>query len=248
MNLEAISKEITESNIQSLESQMLKHDQVECPVIHRFGPGTYMREVSMPAGAMVVGHYQNLEHTNIFLQGSMTLLMDGIVSEISAPMIFVAKPGRKIAKIHTDCVWINVYPNVENEQDIESLEAKFLTKSDTFKISEETKNALLIGTKDMVVADEPIAQLPFGASKIKTTRIGLFATANISENEEIGPVIIDGKMTKIGVSIKQSDSPNSKLVYNDYGNAKLVAIKKIFGCCGGFDGNEITIGGLKWQE
>jgi len=36
------------NNVDMLESKMLKHEQVQCNVIHRFGPGTYIREVHLP--------------------------------------------------------------------------------------------------------------------------------------------------------------------------------------------------------
>jgi len=284
MELVKNDTQLAETKAQELEQAMLKMNQVDCPVIHRFGPGTYMREVHMPTGAMVVGHHQNLEHTNIFLKGSMTLLCDGQVSEIQAPMIFASKPGRKIAQIHDDCVWINVYPNIENEQDVEKLEAKFLTKSDTFMLSEETRNALLLGNRkhdntDFFDAltemglDKDIFQgvghtigLPFDGFKIKVSKSrihgkGIFATAEIQSGEIIGPALIKSQITVLKKYSNHSRYPNAKFIIGKDRNIDLIATERIFGCRGGFDGDEITvdyreafkldqeiIGGLKWQE
>lgn len=274
-----MNKELVETeNIIKLESKMLELEQVECPVVHRFGPGVYMREVQMPAGAMIVGHHQNLEHMNIFLKGKMTILMDGIVSEIEAPMTFTSKPGRKIAQIHEDSVWLNVYPNIENEQDIEALESKYLTKSENFVLSEEKRNSILLGNRKLDNADyydalkeanlksentvfKDIIELPFDGFKIKVanSRIhgkGLFATAQIDIWETIGPVKTDGKMTVLGKFINHSRYPNSRFVFNEDASINLQAMEIIYGCRGGYDGDEITVdyreafnlGRQKWLE
>ena len=115
-------------SVQTVEREMLKHEQVDCPVVHRFGPGIYIREVSIPAGAIAIGHKQNFEHLNIFLKGRVSIFKDdGTIEEMKAPMIFTGQPGRKIGYIHEDVVWLNVY--AETERDVEALEAKYLTKS-----------------------------------------------------------------------------------------------------------------------
>ena len=48
----------TEQKVQTLEAVFLEQPQVDCPVVHRFGPGIYIREVTIPAGALSIGHYQ----------------------------------------------------------------------------------------------------------------------------------------------------------------------------------------------
>lgn len=259
---------IQKMNIKDIESEMLKHEQIECPVIHRFGPGVYIREVKLYAGSVVVGHHQNFEHQNIFLQGKMTLLMDGDAKEIKAPMMFVAGPGRKIAYIHEDCVFLNIYPNIENEQSIGKLEEKFLTKSEEFSISESQKNSLLIGMTEQDRKDynlvlnsigltdeqakkisektDDLIELPYGAWKIKIAKspiegLGLFATSDLDDNENIAPAKINGKRTMAGRYANHSANPNAKRIMKNNGDIDLVAIKKIQGCRGGFDGQEITV-------
>jgi len=264
MELAKIQKELSVDKINELEVEMLKHKQLDVPVIHRFGPGTYMRETSMPAGAMIVGHHQNFEHTNIFLKGSMTLLCDGVISEIKAPMIFTSKPGRKVAQIHEDSVWINVYPNVENEQDVEKLEGKFLTKSDNFKLSEEAHNALLLGSnkndnsdfyealnemglsRDVFIGGGHFIALPYGGSKVKVAKSrihgkGVFATAEFNTGEIIGPAMMKMQITILKKFVNHSRYPNAKYVFGNDRNIDLVATTRIFGCRGGFDGDEITV-------
>ena len=115
--------------VEAMEQYCLKQDQVECSVIHRFGPGIYIREVHIPAGTFAIGHYQKFEHVNIMLKGRVTILNEnGITSELIAPFFYIGKPGRKMGYIHEDVVWQNIYAT--DERDIEKLEATLLIKSD----------------------------------------------------------------------------------------------------------------------
>src|SRR3990167_9320396 len=72
--------------VEAMEQYYLKQDQVECSVIHRFGPGIYIREVHIPAGTFAIGHHQKFEHVNIMLKGRVTILNEnGITSKLEAP-------------------------------------------------------------------------------------------------------------------------------------------------------------------
>lgn len=256
-------------DIGELESHMLKEEQVECPVIHRFGPGTYIREVHIPANTLAIGHEQNFKHTNIMLKGRVTMLNDdGSTTQYKAPMIFTGKPGRKIGFIHEDMVWLNVYPNTEGEQDIEKLENKWLTKSDSFKLEEKMQNCLMIGTKlddhedfeqaihelgfsadevrKMSENENDITDLPDGAFSFKIANSfidgkGIFATADFAIGDMIGPARISGKRTVLGRYTNHSKNPNAKFVIGDEKNIYLIANSKILGCRGGFNGDEITV-------
>lgn len=260
---------LNEIDTSLLESHMLKEDQVECPVIHRFGPGTYIREVHIPANTLAIGHSQNFKHTNIMLKGRVTMLNDdGSTTQYKAPMIFTGKPGRKIGFIHEDMVWLNVYPNTEGEQDIEKLENKWMTKSEEFKLSNEGKNALMIGSKldDHEDFEQAIHELGFSADEVRkvseseTDMInlpdgafmfkvapsyiegkGIFATADFAIGDMIGPARIDGKRTILGRYTNHSKNPNARFVIGDEKNIYLTAISKILGCRGGFNGDEITV-------
>ncbi len=142
MTFELVEKNETDKicqtkSLEPLEKKMLNLPQIDCPVSHRFGPGIYMREVFMPKGSIILGHHQNLEHVNIFIKGRLTFFSEnGERIEMQAPLTFTAKPGRKLAYIHEDAIWMNVYAT--EETDIEKLEEKYLTKSETW-ISETSR-------------------------------------------------------------------------------------------------------------
>lgn len=254
-------------NTEIAEKELLKHDQVGCPVIHRFGPGVYIREVMIPAGSLAIGHHQNFEHMNVMLKGRVTILDDdGGTTELVAPMIFTGKPGRKIGYIHEDIVWLNIYSTTET--DVEKLEAHYLTKSESWiesQLAQESikllrstvdeldyKQALeeLGVTHETVKAQsentQDVTELPFGGYKIKIgdSKIqgkGLFATADIIPGEIIAPARIDGKRTIAGRYTNHSAKPNAKMVRGLNNEIDLVAISYISGCKGGQDGDEITI-------
>lgn len=252
-------------DIGQIENAMLQCEQASCPVIHRFGPGVYIREVRLPAGILAVGHTQNFEHTNVMLQGRVTMLNDnGTTTELVAPMIFTGKPGRKVGYVHEDVVWLNVYPT--QETDVEKLEATFITKSDSWSesngqrllafqtnvdqedykqfleeigVSEETARAQSENTSDMM-------ELPPGGYKFKLSNShlegkGLFATADIDAGELIAPARIHGMRTVAGRYTNHSANPNARMERTGSSDISLVATRPIAGCRGGFDGEEITI-------
>ena len=254
-------------NLPEVEKVFLAQPQVSCPVVHRFGPGIYMREVTIPAGAIAIGHRQKTEHLNIFLKGKITALNDdGSVVELTAPMIFVSQPGRKIGVAHEDVVWMNVYAT--NETSVERLEEMFLDKSEVWTESEASRVSGLkrkIDQDDFLAAckeigvdpsdvrkisenNDDMMDLPFGGYKIKVGKShiegqGLVATADIEPGEVIAPARIGDKRTIAGRYTNHSKEPNARMVWtrhfpNDIG---LIATKKILGCHGGQDGEEITV-------
>jgi len=258
---------ITEEKVQQLESEFLKHEQVDCPVVHRFGPNIYIREVTIPAGTLSIGHYQKTEHLNIMISGRVTMVNeDGSKNELIAPQVFVSKPGRKIGYIHEKMVWQNVYSTLET--DVEKLEFMFLEKSMTWQENQKAQNLLLTLDHSSDVADYYLAiaeygfdhetvrkqtenmddqiPMPFGNYKmmIANSRIdgkGVFATGNIAQGEMIAPARIDGKRTPVGRYTNHAKNSNGIMVLRDNGNIDLVANKAINGCQGGNLGEEITI-------
>jgi hypothetical protein len=249
-------------NLNDLENAMVQMPQADCPVRHIFSPGTYTREVTIPAGTVAIGHYQRKEHLNVFIKGRVTMLNeDGSKTELVAPMVFTGNPGRKCGYIHEDVVWLNVYPT--DETDVETLENTYLDKS----LSAEHAAPLLLmesiesDRKDYQAvlaeygfteatarqqSEDAIDQIPFpaGAYKVRAMSspiegIGLFATGNISDGEIICPARISGKRTPAGRYCNHSKNPNAEMILHE-GDIYLIAIKPIQGYKGGDIGEEIT--------
>lgn len=116
--------------IERLEGAMLALPQVECPVDHFFASGVYVRQMTAPAGTLIVGHEHKTEHVCILLKGSMTIATPEGVKTVSAPLTFIAPPGRKVAVVLEDIVFQNIHAT--EERDLDKIEAQIITKSETW--------------------------------------------------------------------------------------------------------------------
>ncbi len=252
--------------LEDIEAEFLKEEQVECPVIHKFIDGYYVREVHMPAGALVIGHFQKFKQLNVFIKGKVMMFnTDGSTSIIEAPMTFMGNPGRKIGYIIEDVVWQNLFPT--DETDVAKLEETYLLKSQTFEEFQRTKFlidhvsheqdrkdflediAALGFTPEQVTAvtlydgdkiDMPVGDYKFGIFPSPIHGHGVFASSNIKEGEFIGPSRIGEMRTPLGRYTNHSRNPNGVMVEKD-GNYYLVALRDIRGKCGGDNGEEITV-------
>lgn len=258
------------AQIEQAEAHMLQFPQSECPVVHHFGPGVYIREVTLPAGTLAIGHAQRHEHLNIMLTGSVSMVGDdGQIKTLKAPMIFVGKPGRKMGLVLETCTWQNVYPNPDEERDVDTLEAKWLDKSQTWQAHNAAKQLSLLDAhqadrddfntliKQAGFTPEVVRQqsentgdqiaMPDGFGAKLTIRpspiegLGVFLSAPAEADEVLAPARILGHRTPAGRYTNHSTNPNAKFVKTDDGVIWLVATRRIAGCAGGDQGEEVTV-------
>lgn len=268
MLVQAENRQVQQAEqVSRLEEYMLALPQAECPVVHHFGPGIYVREVTLPAGTLAIGHAQRFEHLNIMLTGAVAILKDdGTTEVLRAPMIFVGKPGRKVGFVIETCVWQNVYAT--EERDIDKLEATLLDKSETWQAYHATQQALAYQSRQADRDDfsDLIADAGFSAETVKeqsenesdqigmppgyaaiTIRasaiegLGVFLSYPVEAGALIGPARIDGMRTPLGRYTNHSSNPNAQFVRSDNGQIYLVALRRIAGCEGGSMGEEVTV-------
>jgi hypothetical protein len=99
-----------------------------CPVEHRFSPGLYLRQVTMPAGAAVIGKIHSTEHFNIVLTGKCTVITAEGIEEITAPHTFISKAGvKKVVIVHEECIWQTTH--VTESTDLEEIEKQVIVES-----------------------------------------------------------------------------------------------------------------------
>jgi hypothetical protein len=102
--------------------------QVECKESHHFGPNIYIKEVTLPAGSVIIGKHHRHEHLCNMVSGRMIVVdSEGNRTELVAPMTFMAKSGRKIAYIIETVVFQNIYST--SETDIQKLEDMIVDNS-----------------------------------------------------------------------------------------------------------------------
>lgn len=250
-------------SVAELERQLLDAPQMPCSVRHSFAPGLYVREVTMPATQVVIGHVHKTAHLNIMAAGRLMLVQpDGSYVEHRAGSNFVGLPGRKVALILEDTVWLNVFATTET--DIAKLEAELLDKSQVFKDFEKKHqpkrwvdrlsfNTLLTvhnlkaeAVRAISVNEQDTIPFPYGTYKCKVgpstiEGLGMIATADIAAGEPIAPARIGGKRTPAGRYTNHGATPNARMMLFENGDMDLVAIAPIAGCRGGMDGEEITV-------
>ena len=247
------------------EQTLLQLPQVECSVVHHFGPGVCIREVFMPAGTLAIGHKQKFDHLNIMLRGKVMIVTDdGGTQVLTAPMIFTGKAGRKIGYVLEDMVWQNIYATELTDPD--AVEAYFVEKSEDWLQDQQSKLAVEKLTRvddredyfnlldecgiphelarqqseneyDQRWVDSQITRVAESPIEGK----GLFLTSPVKSGDIICAARIDGYRTQGGRFTNHSKTPNAKMVKLPNGNIDLVALVDIEGCKGGAMGTEITI-------
>lgn len=252
-----------EIDVQRLEGEFLQHPQASCPITHRFGPGIYIREMSVKAGAYLIGHKHLDPHLNVLVSGKIMLFKEsGETLELTAPFTFVGEPGRKLAYVIEDMVWQNIYATTET--DVEKLEAILFEKSEAWEASQ----TLLTYCNDADVADfhdaialygfdaETVASIsentsdlipfPYGEYKVVVAPSpiagrGMFASGDIAAMEAIAPARIGGKRTPAGRWVNHAKEPNAIAVKAANDDVYLFATRDIAGSTGSGLGEEITV-------
>jgi hypothetical protein len=255
-----VAKLMSEPALEALGNEMLRLPQAKCDVRHLFAPGLYIRELTMGTGTLALGHAHKTTHLCIVLKGALNVLApDGRVITLRAPLEFIAQPGRKLAYVVEDCVFINVFPNPDDERDIGKLEERLLIKSEAFQEAHGLKGpnpdwqALLdeLGmTAEQVQATsertEDLIDFPDGEYQVRVdvspiNGKGLFATADFKAGDVICPARIDGRRTPAGRYTNHSNTPNAEPAGVDQSAIYWVATRDIAGCRGGQNGDEITV-------
>lgn len=259
-----LAEPMSDANLDKLGAEMLKLPQAPCNVRHLFAPGLYIRELSMGTGTIALGHAHKSAHLCVVLKGALNVLApDGRTVTLRAPLEFIGQPGRKLAYVLEDCIFINVFPNQDDERDIGKLEERLLIKSEAFKdyaaqLAHETPDAdweAMLNEINITAAyvreqserTDNLCGFPAGEYRCKVDQSpiegqGLFATADIKAGEVICPALFDGKRTPAGRYTNHSGDPNA---YPERGPLKgsiyWVAKRDIAGNRGGQNGEEITV-------
>lgn len=128
--------------IDALEEALLdRFNKIDCPLVHTFMPGLYMREIFMPAGSKVTSKIHKHRHPFFVLKGKAEVWRDGTGWElIEAPYAGVTEPGtRRVLNILEDCNWITVHSNPENTDDLEEIEERIIEAHNNPLLSNEAR-------------------------------------------------------------------------------------------------------------
>lgn len=130
LNPEETRKKITDfENILKSVPGAKTGDMDECPLIHKFADGIYVREIFIPKGTVVVGKIHKHSHPNFLMKGEVTVVTEnGGTERLKAPLSMISKSGTKRVVIaHEDTVWVTVH--VTESQNLEKIEEEVIAKT-----------------------------------------------------------------------------------------------------------------------
>lgn len=91
--------------------------RVEMPVIHRFAPGLYIREIHIPAGTLLTSATHRTRHPFIISKGRIAVMSETEGRVIyEAPYCGITEPGtRRVLHAQTDTVWTTCHATEETD-------------------------------------------------------------------------------------------------------------------------------------
>lgn len=109
-DLVALPNVPTRDQIEALQVELQKLPPAEPVTEHHFADGMYARSVSRVAGTLVVGKVHKKEHFFVLVSGEMTVWTEAGMKRVTAPFIWVSKPGTKrVTLAHTDSTAMTVH-------------------------------------------------------------------------------------------------------------------------------------------
>lgn len=142
-------KRVNDDRIDELEAIMVNNmPPVECPLIHRFCKGMYLREVTVPAGTLITTKIHKQEHPFTVSKGKCLVCNDGGEwIEVAAPYTGITKPGtRRVVFVVEDCVWTTYhrYHTIKgSENELTEEERQKIVDRIESRIIEKHHNALI---------------------------------------------------------------------------------------------------------
>lgn len=112
-------------------SEYPQGDRPDCPLVHTFTNGIYVREIFIPAGTMLTGKIHRHEHPNFLMQGKVSIITeDGGAQIMEAPQSIISPAGCKRALYtHTPTWWITVHLNPNGHTEVcEELENEIIAE------------------------------------------------------------------------------------------------------------------------
>lgn len=114
--------------LERLDAMLAALPQTEMPVTHRFSRGVYCRELVIPKGTVLTGRIHKHSQINILLSGDISVLTEGGVKRLQAPVVFESPSGAKRAGFaHEDTVWLTICGTDTTDPD--ALEDELTTRS-----------------------------------------------------------------------------------------------------------------------
>lgn len=226
-----VTPELMRQKVVALQDELLQMPQADIVTTHTFLPGVYERKITVPPWTVLTGAAHKTGYRVRLEKGTIAVNRDTEVVVLTAPCEFDAKAGEQRAGrvFEDEVVWVDVYDNPDDCQDIPTLEDRLYvvpecglgdTRRQLAIESAQTDYQLFLEqlgvdqpTMDAIVTIESdLIDMPEGHDvELKASPvhgIGMFATRYFFAGEVICPGRLDGKRTPAGRYINHSHDAN----------------------------------------
>jgi hypothetical protein len=110
--------------IEKLQDELLQMPQADVQFLHDFEPGKYIRTMIAPPWSVIVGAEHKTPYKVILKKGTLAVNIDDEIRILTAPMEFDAPAGvKRVGRVFDEeLIWIDVYDNLDDCKDIETIE------------------------------------------------------------------------------------------------------------------------------
>jgi hypothetical protein len=119
-----VTPELMRQKVVALQDELLQMPQADIVTTHTFSPGVYERKITVPPWTVLTGAAHKTGYRVRLEKGKIAVNVDTDVVVLTAPCEFDAKAGEQRAGrvFEDEVVWVDVYDNPDDCQDIETLE------------------------------------------------------------------------------------------------------------------------------
>jgi translation elongation factor EF-Tu-like GTPase len=132
-------REQLRARIYALEAELLELPQTDCPVVHHYAPGIYVREMTVPPFTVLTGAVHKTEHLAMLIQGRIEVLTEDGLQVLEAPCTVLSRPGiKRVGRTFEEgAVWSTIHTNPDDCRDMDVIVERLCT----------TPNSELLGNR-----------------------------------------------------------------------------------------------------
>lgn len=121
-----VTPELMRQKVVVLQDELLQMPQADIVTTHTFLPGVYERKITVPPWTVLTGAAHKTGYRVRLEKGRIAVNIDTEVVILDAPCEFEAKAGEQRAGrvFEDEVVWVDVYDNPDDCQDLELLEER----------------------------------------------------------------------------------------------------------------------------
>ena len=120
----AVAAEVMRQKVVALQTELLEMPQADIVTTHTFLPGVYERKIIVPPWTVLTGAAHKTDYRVRLEKGTIAVNRGAEVVVLTAPCDFDANAGEQRAGrvFEDEVVWVDIYQNVDNCQNITELE------------------------------------------------------------------------------------------------------------------------------